>query len=224
MPVLEITLLYLRPGTQPTDANLVSNLRNIRAQLGTNSRFFIAPNSNPSSLYILGVWPTLEAHKAFLSSPDRARILGPQEDQTEFRWSMHVEARSMEDLPLKAPVMYFSRVFAQSERKDEVRDALKGRSDRAREATTPYPVLEGVSLEPDASKNEFVSFTGWSSEAAHKEFGEKLANLGKGSEELKEALVETEGAYLHDLEKLVFGISGSWLSHYQDALNRVEAS
>jgi heme-degrading monooxygenase HmoA len=208
MPVLEINLLHLRPGIQPTDLNLVSNLRNIRAQLGTNSRFYISTTSDLPCLYIIGIWPTLEAHKSFLSSPDRARILGPQEEQTEFRWSVHVEAQSIEHIPLQAPFIHFSRVFAHAEGENEIGRILKERNDKARKATKPYPVFEGTSIEPEMGKEEYISCTGWSSEAAHKQFEKDMGGLEE-QEQTKEVLLESEGAYLQDLEKLVFRISGS---------------
>ena len=102
MGVLEITLLRLRAGTKYTDPTLLSNLQSIRSQLGTNSRFFGGPDGG---ILILGTWPSLQAHDDFLNSGDGNEILGPQEKQTRFICSQHIdlgEGKGMEILPLDA--------------------------------------------------------------------------------------------------------------------------
>jgi hypothetical protein len=94
--VLELTLLHLKPGVDPTDPGLLKSLCQIRNDLQTKSRFFVAdrfwdvdPKKEPQSiqLFILGSWPTLRDHELFLAN-DRYRdvILRPQEKYTEFQW------------------------------------------------------------------------------------------------------------------------------------------
>ncbi|KIW05841.1 uncharacterized protein PV09_03045 [Verruconis gallopava] len=106
MGALEITLLHLKPGTEAAQDSLLENLRSVRAQLNTNSRFYL-DRGRPTSIFIFGLWPTMEAHKAFLASPECGRILGPQEAQTEFAWGLHVaDVSTMDDLPLDSKIMY----------------------------------------------------------------------------------------------------------------------
>lgn len=113
MGVLELTLLHLKPGTKPSDSNLLHNLRTIRTQLKTNSRFFVDTDSSPqpTNLFILGLWPTLQAHHNFLASPERDEVLRPQEQQTAFQWSVHLEnVESMDNLPLDGKDLIIRRL------------------------------------------------------------------------------------------------------------------
>jgi hypothetical protein len=141
MGVLEITLLRIKPGIKPTDPSLLKNLRDIRAQLGTNSRFYI-DTKDPSLLYIFGLWPTLEAHYTFLASPDREQILAPQEGQTEFLWGIHIgNVSSMDDLPIQAETMYVNRIACLHQWETTMEQHMLSKLDGLKTRFGKYPVL-----------------------------------------------------------------------------------
>src|SRR4051812_38878765 len=98
MPVLEVTQLRLK-GISAADQSLLDSLDAVRSILKTNSRFYHCIEE-PSLIYILGIWPSLAAHRAFLDSPECHEILGPQEELLEFQWSLHMELDAMVSLPL----------------------------------------------------------------------------------------------------------------------------
>jgi hypothetical protein len=72
-PVLEITLLRLASSqSSPSNANILSILQHVRSLLAkkvntTHSRFFRGVD-DPTLVYILGVWPSIETHKEFLAN------------------------------------------------------------------------------------------------------------------------------------------------------------
>ncbi|RFU35391.1 hypothetical protein B7463_g932, partial [Scytalidium lignicola] len=112
MSVLEVCQLTLKDGLSMTDPTLLSNLREVRSILKTNSRFY-QDLSEPSHLYIFGIWPTLAAHDEFLESPRKNEILGKQADQTNFGWILHLNwpKEGIEALPLDAPVLAIERFW-----------------------------------------------------------------------------------------------------------------
>lgn len=107
MPVVEVTQLRLK-SVAPDDPAQLKNLSSARAILKTQSEFYTCID-DLTLIFILGLWPNLEAHRAFLASPRAAEVLGPQEGMLEFRWAVHMELDAMDSLPLDAPVMATSR-------------------------------------------------------------------------------------------------------------------
>jgi heme-degrading monooxygenase HmoA len=181
MAVLELTLLRLKHGVNHTDATLLSNLRAIRAEIKTNSRFYHC-TEDPSLLYILGLWPSQEAHNNFLASADRARILGPQEQQTEFLWGIHAELDSMQSLPLTARVLAISRQVVRPESVEKYDEIMATEEKIIQDATALYPVVRVWRIDAEKGKHEALIFTGWNSVDEHVEFME--ANKNKESTEL----------------------------------------
>jgi heme-degrading monooxygenase HmoA len=174
MPVLEVCQLRLRQGVSASDDALLKNLSAVRATLKTNSRFYHCIE-DPSLIYILGIWPTLDAHKEFLASPESKKILGSQDDQLEFQWMLHMELEDMELLPLDAPVMAIARLFIKGEKHIEEYQRLvdKYRATIA-DGARGYKVVHGWRYDVEPGKQESLMFSGWESLEAHKTFTAKM--------------------------------------------------
>ncbi|KAF2200445.1 hypothetical protein GQ43DRAFT_73084 [Delitschia confertaspora ATCC 74209] len=170
MPILEVCELRLRKGVSVSDPKLLKNLQYVRSQLGTNSQFYQCI-VDPALIYILGLWPSLDAHNAFLASPEKQRVLGPQEDQMEFQWAVHVELDAVESLPLDAPVMAIARVFIShggtNTYRKENDGAIAKQVSNIFEATKPYKATYGWRLDAEQGSSEVLVFSGWESAEAY---------------------------------------------------------
>jgi heme-degrading monooxygenase HmoA len=196
MAVLELTLLRLKRGIDHTDPALLANLRAIRAEIKTNSRFYHCIE-DPSLLYILGLWPSQESHNNFLASADRARILGPQEQQTEFLWGLHAELDSMQSLPLNANVLAISRQSVRPESIKQYEEIMAAKDQSIRDATPQYPLVWVWRIDAGEGKHEALMFTGWNSVENHERFME--SNEDKYTTEI---YLEGETKHGVDLERL----------------------
>ncbi|KAH7094658.1 hypothetical protein FB567DRAFT_9340 [Paraphoma chrysanthemicola] len=103
MAVLEVTQLCLS-GFHASDAQLLGSLSVVLVKPQTSSKAYSCVE-DPTKLYILGIWPTLEAHLIFLASPGRHEVLGPQEAMLKLQWTIQVGLDSMSSLPLVAPIL-----------------------------------------------------------------------------------------------------------------------
>lgn len=108
MAVLEITQLRLK-GVEVDDLALLESLSLVRGKLQTNSRFFSCIEDS-SLVYIFGVWPDLDAHLEFLTSPARDEILGPQENILDFQWTAHLKLNAISPFLLDVPFIALERV------------------------------------------------------------------------------------------------------------------
>lgn len=173
MPILEVCQLRLKEGVSVTDESLLKNLSTVRSIIKTNSQFYHCIE-DPSLIYILGMWSTLQTHQNFLASPEKKTILGTQDDQLEFQWMLHMELDSMSSLPLDAPVMAIARLFIKDGKHvEEYNRIVKNHKSTIVEATEPYKVVDGWRCDSEPGKQEALMFTGWDTVDSHKAFIEK---------------------------------------------------
>jgi heme-degrading monooxygenase HmoA len=203
MPVLELLLLRLRPGISPQDPTLVENLSTVRSLVRTNSRFYHCIE-DPTLIYILGQWPSLAAHKAFLSSPERDAILLPQMHQLDFVWMLHLdlpEGKSMEDvLPFTAPVLGIARMFFNSfdPDVDAYKKILADHRSKIVGTTGPYLLFDAWRIDAEG-KAEYVILTGWESVEAHNEL---TSTLRMSNQEYATAAGYVEGMEVRHMRNL----------------------
>lgn len=164
MPVLELTQLRLK-GLAVDDPALLQSLSAVRTKLQTSSRFYNCID-DPTLIYILGIWPSLDAHEEFLASPSRDEILGPQEELLQFCWTVHVEMGGMNFLPLDAPILAIERI--------RVSDECIGAFDQAVERHTLelqgsnlFKIAHGWRCDALPNTREVFMFSGWQTAQAH---------------------------------------------------------
>lgn len=178
MPCLEILQLQFAPGVSPDEPSFLKNMNNVRTALrervyNTNSRCYQCIE-DPNIIYIFGIWPDLATHQAFMNSPLKPEILGLQQDQTKFRWMIHIDIDDIETLPFNAPIMAVARLYIKSgEHVTEYNRLLKKHRGLIVEATKPYNVVDAWRSDSEPGKQESIMFTGWESVEAHKAFTEK---------------------------------------------------
>ncbi|KAF3039180.1 hypothetical protein E8E12_006313 [Didymella heteroderae] len=107
MHVVEITQLRLR-GVTANDPALLESLSQVRRKLQTDSHFFSCIDES-SLIYIFGIWPSLDAHLAFLASPARDEVLSPQEAILNFQWTIHLELDAITPQLFDSPFLAIER-------------------------------------------------------------------------------------------------------------------
>jgi hypothetical protein len=167
MPALEMTQLRLK-GLTADDPALLQSLSTVRRKLHTSSQFYNCIE-DPTLIYILGMWPSLDAHLKFLASPARDEVLGPQEDMLDFCWTVHIELDGMSLLPLNAPVLAVERMRVRGEHVDAVDQAVT----RHTEELHPSKVAHGWRCDAAPGSHEAFLFTGCETAHAHAIFAIK---------------------------------------------------
>lgn len=198
MPVLEVTQLRLR-GVPPDDPTLLHSLSMVRGILNTRSHFYSCIE-DPTLLFILSLWPSLQHHQDFLASSRAGDILGPQDAMLEFRWTVHMELDAMTSLPLQAPVMAITRRTLVADDVDAYDEAV-AKEKQAVIQSSNHKVASGWRLDASPGTHEALLFTGWEDAQAHITFSarqqENVANVAtKGLYEIVEA------HHAWDIEKL----------------------
>ncbi|RDL35912.1 uncharacterized protein BP5553_06524 [Venustampulla echinocandica] len=224
MTVLEITHLSLSPTSPHTPRSLLPILQTVRASLAekvhlTHSRFYrsISPKDNldgREGIYILGSWPSVAAHKAFLTNDElRDEVLGSQEGVLDFVEGIHVRFENDGDkyggmtnalLPLDAPVVVLERIEISGG------NLTKDKKD-LQDTTKPWTIFHGCRCECDcvggcscqgagveSIQKEFVKISGWGSREEYQEWrGRSMNNV---FEEKDGAVGTGETTFLLDLE------------------------
>jgi hypothetical protein len=167
--VLEMTALRIKAPYTPTSPALLKSLQHVRAQLGTDSKFFHILE-DPSQIYILGLWPSLAAHQEFLASPKSKEILGPQEDKLEFIWGSHVPLDSYDQLPLKTNLVAFTRLWIAPKDVEGYQEIVDQNQPVVASVTAPHPVYTTWRIDAPEDKPESFLFTGWENLAVHEAF------------------------------------------------------
>jgi heme-degrading monooxygenase HmoA len=204
MPVLELLLLRLQPGISPQDPTLVENLSTVRSLVHTNSRFYHCIE-DPTLVYILGQWPSLAAHKAFLSSPEKDAILLHQTHQLDFAWMLHLdlpEGKSMEDvLPFTAPVLGIARMFFNTPDPDvdAYEKILADHRSKVIGTTGPYPLFDARRIDAEEGKAEYVILTGWESVEVYNEL---MSTLRMSNREYDTVTGYVEGVEVRHMRNL----------------------
>lgn len=171
MPVLEMTQLRLKR-LAADDPALLRSLATVRAKLHTNSQFYNSVQDT-TIIYILGIWPSLDAHLEFLASPERDEILGPQEDMLQFCWTIHVEiGGDMSSLPLDAPILAIERVRVQEKITSAFERSMKGHMQEL-QGSHQCKAVHGWRCDTTSESHEALIFSGWSAVQAHVNFATK---------------------------------------------------
>jgi hypothetical protein len=192
MPVVEVTLLRLT-GVAPDDPALLESLSSVRGLLKTQSEFYSCIE-DPTLMFILGLWRSLEAHHEFVASPRAAEILGPQESVLEFRWTVHMELDAMASLPLEAPVMTLTRRLVREDGVDAY-DKAFATEKQAIFDSSEHNVVSGWRLDAAPGVHEALLFAGWETAQAHAVFRARQTLLCKDDHTSNSRLYETFQTY-----------------------------
>jgi heme-degrading monooxygenase HmoA len=170
MAVLEIIQLRLRK-VAADDPALIQSLSSVREKLRTNSQFYNCVK-DPALIYILGIWPNLDAHQKFLDSPARDEVLGPQEDMLQFCWTMHVELDGMHTLPLESPILAIERLIFKKECMESV-EKVVARYTQQLQRMNSFKTVYGWRCDAAQETHEALVFTGHGNAQIHSTFAAK---------------------------------------------------
>ena len=165
-------------GVAADDPTVLRCLSAVRAELQTGSQFYNGIE-DPTLIYILGIWPSLEAHKEFLASPAREEILGPQEDMLQFCWMLHMELDSMSLLPLDAPVLAIERMRVREDCIGTFDQAVTRHTQQHR-GSHPFEVAHGWRCDTSPENHGAIVFTGWQTAQAHVTFATEKSYSDSG--------------------------------------------
>jgi heme-degrading monooxygenase HmoA len=203
MPVLEILLLKTKPSIPPTSPLILTSLQTVRSLLAakihaTQSHFY-RTTEDASKIYILGLWPSLSAHQAFLASPLRKEILAPQEELLDFVWCVHVQVSGWEDVPIGAPVVSIARIKVKGGEEGRHESVTGKYEGRLREATG-WGVVSGWVLD-EGGERENVVITGWRTREEHLEFGRGMGEEFEDYRALREGWESVDVGHGKDMEQ-----------------------
>jgi hypothetical protein len=198
MAVLEITQLRLRMVTADNSA-LIWSLSAVREKLRTGSQFYNCIE-DPALIYILGLWPNLEAHLEFLDSPARDEVLGPQEDMLQFCWTIHVELDGMHLLPLEAPILAMERLRFK-DKCVEAFETVVTKYARRLHGNHAFRVAHGWRCDAAHGTHETLVFTGWETAQTHITLEANLGHDGDDTTSLHERPETVQIIHARNLER-----------------------
>jgi hypothetical protein len=207
MPVLEILQLKIKPTISPDNPSILTSLRTVRSSLAekvhlTHSRFFRALE-DPSLIYVLGLWPNLATHQAFLSSPLKPSILAPQDDLLDFNWMLHIPLEDLETLSstLEVPIVAIARLHVKGGEHVIAHKEITGRYGHMLvERAKPFGVVEGWRVDGEVGKEELVVITGWEAKEEHLVFGAGLREKYPDYATLRDHWEAFEANHMRDME------------------------
>ena len=198
MAVLEITQLRLRMVTA-NDPALIASLSAVREKLRTSSQLYNCIE-DPALIYILGIWPNLEAHLEFLDSPARDEVLGPQEEMLQFCWTIHVELDGMHLLPLEAPILAMERLCFKDKCVETFETTVTKYAQRLHR-NHAFRVAHGWRCDAAHGTHEALVFTGWETAQTHTILAANLGDNGNDTTVLRERSETVKIIHARNLER-----------------------
>jgi heme-degrading monooxygenase HmoA len=200
MPVTELAIL---PLTQPPNSPsfslspaLLTKLRTAKTALETASghKFhYFQQLEDPSLIYTLGTWDSVQAHRDFLPSPENLSLLELLKDDILMEGEKKIEMWHLDSdifgiqrawegeggkSVFTAPVISVNRHFVESGKKDEFVGEFEEVTGILEEYTKPFGVVGGWGVEKEKEREEWVLFSGFESVEQHHGFA-KTEGFGR---------------------------------------------
>ncbi|KAG8950657.1 hypothetical protein FRC04_007282 [Tulasnella sp. 424] len=201
MPVLEIALLHIRSATSESPSTSVDNpltpyikqalhhaLHVLRATTPERYTFtLLQQHEDPSYLYIVGFWSSVEAHEAFLPSEENKGLLSSLEGQVDVEWMYHAQIATSTSKDTivsdassvieEAPVIAIGRHGVEGANKAAFEEAWRAGSGGLASFSGRSPVggwrvgrVYGAKKEDAGEGEEWLLFSGWDAVEKHSEF------------------------------------------------------
>lgn len=171
MSVLELAIFSIKSPHTVATPSLQSALKNALQVLDTasGSTFNLLQQiEDPSILYLLGSWSSVEAHKEFLVSAENIALLEAVKELINVDLMLHAQIDKT-TLPLAAPFIIISRTVVKAGEKEGFEAVLGATRDYVAEHTKPYLAAGGWRVD-EGVVGEWVQFTGFQSVEQYQAF------------------------------------------------------
>jgi hypothetical protein len=217
MAVTELVLFHFNnnkgmdsPENEAVKANILSAIKG-QASYASYPVHLLTQVEDPSYLYLLGGWDSVETHvEKWIPSKTNHDLLAGLQEAMEVVWLQHLDITPIsqfpasvnhEDersiVPLSAPVVAISRYFINHDKKDDFQSVYSASKHHLDTFTNPWTIAGGWRLDPETReensvKDEFVLFSGWGAVADHFKFAESegFKDFGKIKEYLEGAEIK----------------------------------
>lgn len=171
-PILEVCRRRLIDSVKPTDLALKIASKEMRQSTGAECAMYAAIEE-PDVVFILRLWPSMDAYHASTVPHGGSSYLGAFSKE---EWVEHVPINSMEDLPLKAPIMTISRCLF-NESGDHVEKYLQQNElllPTIEEHVKPWSYVGYFTVDSTDTYHKRMVFGGWRSKKHHQELASRL--------------------------------------------------
>lgn len=185
MGITEIALLQMRAGMAPEDATLRSNLAHAKKTMQDytgNTFYYFQQTENPSYIYIVGEWDSLDQHlNHFIPSAENQALLVLLKDQLTVNWLIHANV-SHADLPLPKSdvemakarrgelVWSIGRHFVKEGKKGEFHHTFQTNGRYLQDFITEGTIGGGWRADKENDKEEWVLLCPYTSVEQHLDF------------------------------------------------------
>jgi len=188
MPVTELAHFHLKnnkgldaPENEATKTAFLIATKKQAADAGYPVYIFTQVE-DPSYIYLLGGWDSVEAHvEKWIPSEENQKLLASVQDGLDVVWVQHVDIDPVANengsgVPLSAPVISIGRFFLQGSKKEGFQDDFSANKRYLEAFTAPRSFGAGWRLDPgqkegsEGSGEEFVVFSGWNTIEDHGKF------------------------------------------------------
>lgn len=174
MAILEVTRRRLKEGITPTDGTLLAALPVVRDATQANY-IYQSSIEHPTVFFIFGVWPSLEAYKAFMEDPEKKEAaFAPLDAVSDYEWTEHMKFDSVESLPYVAPCMTVTRAYLRKGHADEYYRKISDLKDPIEAETKPWPCVYSWTIDTTPDNHKWLMFVGWRSKPHHRGYADWL--------------------------------------------------
>ncbi|RMZ69152.1 dimeric alpha-beta barrel [Pyrenophora seminiperda CCB06] len=186
MPVTEIALLHLSPGTSIHDQDFRGKLayaKTVIQKATSRNVYYLQQVEDPACVYIIAEWKSLSYHmEDFIPSSANQSLLQSLDGMLTVEWLQHIDALHA-DLPLPEteaqmeaacrgqPVWSIVRHMVKAEEKQRFQGAFDANKGYLQEFITEGKIGGGWRVDGEEAKDEFVLLSPWKSVEQHMEFG-----------------------------------------------------
>lgn len=171
MSVLELAILSIKSPHTVATPSLQSTLKNALQILHTasGSAFDLLQQiEDPSVIYLLGSWSSVEAHNEFLVSAENIALLEAVKELINVDLMLHAQIDKA-TLPLAAPFIVVSRTVIKAGEKEGFETVWGATRDYVAKHTKPYLAVGGWRVD-EGVVGEWVQFTGFQSVEQYQAF------------------------------------------------------
>lgn len=186
MPVTEIALLRLSPGTSLLDQDFRRKLAHAKSvmQMDTRRQFYYMQQiEDPACIYVIGQCESLSYHmEVYIPGSANQSVLQSLEGTLTVEWLQHIDV-PLTDLPLPQtevqmqaaycghPVWSIIRHIVKAGEKQRFHDTFDTNKGHLEEFVTEGKIGGGWRVDGEEGKDEFVLVCPWKSVEQHLEFG-----------------------------------------------------